>query len=580
METKIKQKNKETRAAIYIRVSTDEQGEKYGPKVQKEMLLAFCKSQIGYSLDENRHIYEDIGYSGSLPVEERPAMNRMFENASKGEFDVVLVFRFDRFFRNAKFLLGAIDTLGSYNVAFRSTTEPFDTSDPIFGRLITTILGAISESERETIKLRMQSGRRRAVKDGKWMWGPPPYGYRLDHEKKKLVVYENEAKWVRTFFKWLVDEKLPLGAIHKRANELNVPCYQLRKRREPKNKNYWHRSTIARILCNPIYTGTDHFYRYKNGKKRLTVLLDQGQQNDESQWITFTAKAIITPEQFALGKKQLLKNREMGKRNLQNIYLFNKILYCGKCGLKLFAGNKPPRGNRNMFRFYHGGREPKWKKERIVNNNRCHSCGDIGEARLLSVWDTLKELLERPEYMMDKLRNYDVVIPSDEAKEQLKEAEERLKALAKRKKRIDQIYESSNTMDYEQYQKKLSDCAREEERLKDDIVLLNQKLLRKNEIKDSAEHLKKLYGKLKTYIINADYEAKSEIVHMLVDKITLYKEEEIAEVRMKVPVDMPEPLTIQDVLGNQGMDTNVLCPQRSDGVDSTGGIGLCPQRIY
>ena len=47
------------------------------------------------------------------------------------------------------------------------------------------------------------------------------------------------------------------------------------------------------------------------------------------------------------------------------------------------------------------------------------------------------------------------------------------------------------------------------------------------------------------------------------DKITFYKEEEMAEVRMKVPIDIPNSPTVQDVLGNQkGKENDVLCSHR------------------
>ena len=201
-----------------------------------------------------------------------------------------------------------------------------------------------------------------------------------------------------------------------------------------------------------------------------------------------------------------------------------------------------------MFRFYHGGREPKWKKERTINNNRCYSCGDIGETRLYSIWDTIKGLLERPKYMMDKLKNYDVKIPVGNIREKMDELEDRLKNVVRKKKKIDQIYETSNTMEYTVYQKKIDECKREEEKLKNEITLLNQKLLRKDEVKASADHFRKLFDELQAQILSATYEEKSEIIHLLVDKITLYKEKEMAEVKMKIPVDIPDSLTIQDVL--------------------------------
>ena len=563
MENKNK---KEMRVAIYLRVSTDGQvGEdRYGLTIQEESIRAYCKSQ-SFILNEEC-LYNDEGVSGSLPVEKRPALKKLFEDAKEKKFDIVVVYKTDRIGRDLRETVNIVYDLNKFGVDFCSVTQSFDTSTPT-GKVLFHQLAAFAEYEKDLIVERMQSGRKRAAKDGKWVWGSPPYGFRLNKEKKKLVIYKQEAKWIQTLFKWLVDEKLSLSAIHKRANEMNIPCYALRERKEKENKGYWHRSAIARILCNPIYTGTDDFYRYKNGKKRLSVLLDEGLQKDKSGWIPFKTDPIITPKQFELAQKQLLKNREMANRNLKNVYLFNKLLYCGKCGLKLFAGNKPPKKEtQNIFRFYHGGREPKWKKERTINNNRCHSCGDIGEARLDSIWDTIKKLLERPEYMIDKLKDYEVKVPVENTKGKINELENELKIVAKKKKKIDQVYETSDTMEYDDYHNKIEECKRREENLKNEITLLNQKLLRKDEIKASAEHFKKLFDELQTQISSATYEEKSEIIHLLVDRITLYKEEELAEVKMKIPVDPPSPLTIQDVLGDQkDKETTVLCPHRFRG---------------
>ncbi len=551
---------KEIRVALYLRVSTDDQAgeDRYGLIIQEESIRAYCKSQ-NFIINEE-YLYNDEGVSGSLPVEKRPALKKLFEDAKEKRFNMVMVYKTDRIGRNLRETVNIVYDLKNLGIDFCSVTQTFDTSTPS-GKALFHQLAAFAEFEWDLIVERLQGGRKRAAKDGKWIWGSPPYGYRLNKKKKKLVIYEKEAEWVRIFFKWLVDEKLSLSAIQKRANELNAPCYALRKRKEKENKGYWHKSVIARVLCNPIYTGTDDFYRYKNGKKRLSVLINEGLQNDKSKWIPFKTEQIVSPPQFALAREQLLKNREMASRNLKNLYLFNKLLYCGKCGLKLFAGNKPPqKETQNTFRFYHGGREPKWKRESIIKNNRCHSCGDIGETRLLSIWDTIEELLKRPEYMMDKLKDYDITMPIKDTKEKLEETEKRLKAIASKRKRIDQVYEVSNTMDYVDYQKKIDECKKEEEKLRNEVALLNQKMLRKNEIKASADHFRKLYDELKTRIQNATYEEKSDIIHLLVDKITLYKDKEMAEVKMKVPIN--SQLTIQDKPENLDQETTVLCPHR------------------
>lgn len=145
METK---QEKKIRAAIYRRVSTDEQArEGYGLVYQEDKLKAFALSQ-DYVLDP-AHMYVDEGYSGSLPVSERPGLNQLFAAAEKKEFDVVLVYRLDRFFRKTRLILEAIERLNGYSVGFRSITESFDTTN-ITGRFMTTLLAAVAEMERDT----------------------------------------------------------------------------------------------------------------------------------------------------------------------------------------------------------------------------------------------------------------------------------------------------------------------------------------------------------------------------------------------------------------------------------------------
>ena len=154
METETKNK---IRVALYLRVSTGEQISGYGLEVQKEKLLAFVQSQ-----------------------DSRPQLKQLFTDAQNKEFDVVLVYRLDRFFRKTTLLLGAIELLGNYNVGFRSTTEAFDTTSST-GKFMTTLLGAVAEMERETIRERTSNGKLCAAKAGKWVTGVPPFGFKVDN---------------------------------------------------------------------------------------------------------------------------------------------------------------------------------------------------------------------------------------------------------------------------------------------------------------------------------------------------------------------------------------------------------------
>ena len=233
METETKKK---IRVALYIRVSTDEQTKGYGLTVQKEKLLAFVQSQ-DYFLDE-KHIYSEEGFSGTLPVDSRPQLKQLFTDAQNKEFDVVLVYRLDRFFRKTRLLLEAIDILGSYNVGFRSTTEAFDTTNST-GKFMTTLLGAVAEMERDTIRERTSNGKLSAAKAGKWVTGIPPFGFKVDKKTRKLLLVPEEAKIVQKLFKWLIEERLSLNELERRMNQMKIPSPYCTKYNKKITNNYW-----------------------------------------------------------------------------------------------------------------------------------------------------------------------------------------------------------------------------------------------------------------------------------------------------------------------------------------------------
>jgi len=535
--------NKKIKAALYLRVSTDEQLEGYGLSMQEERLRAYVVSQGNYEL-KDEYIYKEEGYSGALSIEERPELKRLFIDAEQKKFDLVLVLKLDRFFRNSRLLLNALHQLNSYGVNFSSVTEPFDTSNS-YGRFALQMMGANAELERETIKERTQGGRRMAAKSGKWVWGPPPYGYKLDEKTKKLKLVPEEEKWVKKFFEWIANEKLSLSVVQSRANSLKVPCYKSRKRKREELKGYWHKKSIARIISNPIYTGTAYFYRFKRNFKGLTSLIDTSLQYNKDQWIVLKVPPVVSQEMFDKCQQQLLKNREMASRNLKHSYLFNKVVYCGKCGLKLFAGTKlPKKDTHNAHKFYHGvNRSDKWQKA-VLSAKRCDYCGDIAESRLEPIWDTIKSLLENPDYMFKKLRRYiERSSVGDDNNAKLSMLDKSLGSLIKKERRLDQVYLESEAIDYDDYKKNRANIKKEKEKIRHEILLLKQKMLQKDEIESKIEALKNLYDKLKEMREEMPYEQKSKMIHRLIKRVTIYKDIKEAEIEMIIhePVSTVAP---------------------------------------
>jgi DNA invertase Pin-like site-specific DNA recombinase len=150
------------RAAIYARVSTANNGQ--DPRVQTREMEEFCERR-GWTLAEN----VDVGISGTK--EKRPALDRLMADAHKRKFDVVVVWKFDRFARSVSHLLRALETFNALGIAFVSLSEQLDTSTPT-GKMVFTVLGAVAESERSLIVERVRAGLRNARAKGKTLGRP------------------------------------------------------------------------------------------------------------------------------------------------------------------------------------------------------------------------------------------------------------------------------------------------------------------------------------------------------------------------------------------------------------------------
>ena len=151
------------RAAIYARVSTSNHGQDIG--MQTRELRLFCEAR-GWQIAGE---YLDEGISGTK--DSRPELNRLMADAHKRRFDVVAVWRFDRFARSVSHLLRALETFNALGIAFVSLSEQMDTTTPA-GKMVFTVLGAVAELERSLIVERVRAGLRNARAKGKTLGRP------------------------------------------------------------------------------------------------------------------------------------------------------------------------------------------------------------------------------------------------------------------------------------------------------------------------------------------------------------------------------------------------------------------------
>jgi DNA invertase Pin-like site-specific DNA recombinase len=151
------------RVALYARVSTLNNGQ--SPEMQLRELREYCERR-GWEIAGE---YVDNGVSGAK--DSRPELNRLMADAHKRRFDVVCVWKFDRFARSVSHLLRALETFKSLGIEFCSFSEQMDTSTPT-GKMIFTVLGAVAELERSLIAERVRAGLRNARAKGKRLGRP------------------------------------------------------------------------------------------------------------------------------------------------------------------------------------------------------------------------------------------------------------------------------------------------------------------------------------------------------------------------------------------------------------------------
>jgi len=150
-------------AVLYARVSTRNNGQ--NPETQLLPLQEYALNR-GLTVIEE---YIDHGVSGAK--DRRPKLDALMAAARKGQFDTVVVWKFDRFARSVRHLVQALEEFQSLGIHFISLTEAIDTSTPM-GRMVFTVLGAVAELERSLICERVTSGLVRARKQGKQLGRP------------------------------------------------------------------------------------------------------------------------------------------------------------------------------------------------------------------------------------------------------------------------------------------------------------------------------------------------------------------------------------------------------------------------
>lgn len=210
------------KAVIYARYSSSRQREE-----SIERQIEICTD---YAEKHNMLIigtYTDRKKTGK--TDNRPDFQRMIYESSRHLFDVVLVWRFDRFARN-------LDDHGAYerllrqnNVELLSATE--EIPEGSHSAIIKGVILGGNKSYSAELAAKVSDGMRRAALQGQTSGGPRIFGFRI--VDKHYTVDEGEAQIIRQVFAWY-DQGKSMTEI---VSELNAHGY---KKRQRKALYYFH----------------------------------------------------------------------------------------------------------------------------------------------------------------------------------------------------------------------------------------------------------------------------------------------------------------------------------------------------
>ena len=152
-----------SKVAIYARVSTHDKEQ--DPENQLIKLRDFVKKR-GWT------IYDEYPDRKSGGQSSRPELDRMLSAAKAHWFDAIVIVRIDRLGRSVRNLHNLLAELQHSGIALICTDQEIDTSSPT-GKLLFTVLGAVSELELDLIRDRTKDGLARARAQGKRLGRPP-----------------------------------------------------------------------------------------------------------------------------------------------------------------------------------------------------------------------------------------------------------------------------------------------------------------------------------------------------------------------------------------------------------------------
>ena len=284
-------------AVIYARYSSDNQRE--------ESIEGQIRECTAYAEKNGITVVKHyIDRALSAKTDNRPDFQQMIKDSEKRLFDIVLVWKLDRFARNRYDSAHYEYQLERNHVKLVSATEPI--SDSPAGIMVKSMLTGMAEYYSAELSEKVVRGMTENVLKGKYNGGTIPIGFKVDEEKffqvdplKALFVVEafqryNDGATMKELMNWLNDSGVTTN----------------------RNQKFTYNS-VQKLLTNKRYIGENHF--------KDIVMPD-------------SIPAIVDKDLFEEVQLKIKKNsRAPARHKAEDDYLLTTKLFCGMCGAMMFG---------------------------------------------------------------------------------------------------------------------------------------------------------------------------------------------------------------------------------------------------
>lgn len=538
--------------ALYARVSTSQQEKTDTIESQVEALQAYVAAHDHTVLPE--HLFLDNGVSGSRL--DRPALDRLRDQARLGDFEAVIILSPDRLARSYPHQWLLLEEFKKYSCPVIFMENPF--GDSPHGHLLAQMQGMIAEYERSQIADRTRRGRLHKARKAEFLpWAYRAYGYRYIPKyaglPPRVEIHPEQAEVVRDMFRWLIQEQLTTRQIVKRLNALKMPT---RTGQNP----VWHAASVRCMLNNPIYTGQGYYNRTKSGVPRKETRRTFHLRTDNyareprppEEWVPITAPAIISEETFAQAQEQLKHNQATARRAYQPTsqrYLLRTLVRCGQCQLHMQAARQLSVCKRYEYLYYCcAGKDP----VTVGRVERCPSRRVRADRLDVLVWTLVRELLQDPQVILQEYALWQHVQQGQHGQfqEQLDRINLQRQHLERQLQRLIDAYQQEiiTLQDLSTRREQIAQRLKGFEQERATVEQQRDAAIKWDRIADNIVQFRALLG---SNLDQLSYEERQAVVQLLVEKVVVYQDGAV-EVHHVLPFEEPPVATDQKKKGIPG----------------------------